>query len=300
MLGMMDSFQPLFEAREATVHCPHVVQTLTEPELIEPVPLFDGWFIGDDPATAAVFEAGKAGRLKAAVQWGIGVDNADFAAAKRGGIPVANTPNMFGNEVADIAMCYVPGLARETFLVDREVRKGNWPKPRAISLRGKRAGVIGYGDIGRNTVTRLRAAGMEVIVYDPAFTVDTRADLRFHPWPNQVDTCDFLVFTCSLTDSSRHMFNDAVLAEVRDGVRIVNVARGPLIDELALIRGLETGKIHSAALDVTEREPLPNDSPLRRFDRCIFGSHNGSNSEDAVQATSVRAIEKLFGFLDGV
>ena len=113
---------------------PDVVQTLTVDELIDIVPQHDGWIIGDDPATFEVFEAGKAGQLKVAVKWGIGVDNVDFAACDRLGIPITNTPGMFGAEVADLAMCYILGLARDAFFIDREVRSGNWPKPAGISL----------------------------------------------------------------------------------------------------------------------------------------------------------------------
>jgi len=297
MLGMMDAFHPIFAQHGAEAHCPQVVQTLSVPELIELVPQFDGWIIGDDPATAEVFEAGKAGNLKAAVKWGIGVDNVDFAACDRLGIPITNTPDMFGAEVADVAVGYVIGLARDTYLIDREVRAGNWPKPRGISLKGKRAGVIGHGDIGRHTITRLQALGMDVIAWDPAFVSrdDTLAPVQ--AWPEQIETCDFLVFTCSLTPSSRHMLNESTLAQAKPGVRVVNVARGPLIAEPALIDALRSGHVDSAALDVMEQEPLPADSPLRGFERCIFGSHNGSNTSDAVAATSKIAIDELMSFL---
>ncbi|MCX7148548.1 MAG: hypothetical protein NTY05_03920, partial [Rhodocyclales bacterium] len=97
---MKETFIPLFAAKGIDLVCPQVVQTLSEAELVELLPDFDGWIIGDDPATRSVFEAGKKGRLKAAVKWGIGVDNVDFAAAREFGIPIANTPLMFGQEVA--------------------------------------------------------------------------------------------------------------------------------------------------------------------------------------------------------
>lgn len=298
MLGMMEQFHPLFADRGASAHCPQVVQTLSVPDLIELVPQFDGWIIGDDPATAAVFEAGKAGRLRAAVKWGIGVDNVDFSACERLGIPISNTPDMFGAEVADIALGYVIGLARETYLIDREVRAGRWPKPRGVSLKGKSAGVVGYGDIGRNTIHRLQSVGMKVFAWDPAFidAPDTMVPIR--AWPEGIGGCDFLVFTCSLTPTSRHMLNAVTLSKAKAGVRVVNVARGPLIDEAALIAALRAEQVHSAALDVMEQEPLPADSALRAFDRCIFGSHNGSNTSDAVAATSRIAIDKLFSFLE--
>ncbi len=122
MLGMIESFRYLFAERGIELSAPNVVQTMSVDELKEIVPQHDGWIIGDDPATREVFEAGKAGNLKAAVKWGIGVDNVDFDACKDLDIPIINTPDMFGREVADVAMGYVIALARETFEIDRAVR----------------------------------------------------------------------------------------------------------------------------------------------------------------------------------
>lgn len=299
MLGMIDSFRPLFEKHGIEVTAAKVVQTLSIEELIQLVPQHDGWIIGDDPATREVFFAGKAGKLKAAVKWGIGVDNVDFAACKELGIPIANTPNMFGAEVADIVMGYMIALARETFQIDNGIRQGQWPKPRGISLAGKTVALIGYGDIGQNTAKRLRAANMKVIAYDhpvvpdsPELSAIQRAD-----WPTRIEEADFIVATCSLTPSSRHMINAEVFAKVKHGVRVINVGRGPVIDELALEAALRSGKAYSAALDVFEIEPLPRESYLRNHPRCVFGSHNASNTDDAVTRTSEIAIAKLMEFL---
>lgn len=125
MLGMIDSFRNIFEKNGIELSTPNVVQTLSIEELMEIVPMHDGWIIGDDPATREVFAAGKSGHLKAAVKWGIGVDNVDFTACKDLEIPITNTPNMFGAEVSDIAVGYVIALARQTFEIDRAVRAGS-------------------------------------------------------------------------------------------------------------------------------------------------------------------------------
>lgn len=299
MLRMIDEFRPIFAKAGVEITTPNVVQVLTVEELKVLVPQHDGWIIGDDPATREVFEAGKAGQLKAAVKWGIGVDNVDFAACKDLGIPIINTPNMFGGEVADVAMSYVLALARETFLIDRSIREGGWPKPRGISTQGRTIGVIGLGDIGRNTVKRALAHDMNVIAWDPGFTAPPAGldAVQVAAWPDRIGECDFLVFTCSLNDKNRHMLNADTLAKAKDGVRVVNVARGPLIKEVDLIDAIRGGKVYSAALDVFEVEPLPMDSPLRGFERCILGSHNGSNTSDGVVRASHRAIDLLFGFL---
>jgi len=299
MLGMIDSFRHIFEEKGIELSAPNVVQTLSVEELKEIVPQHDGWIIGDDPATREVFEAGKAGNLKAAVKWGIGVDNVDFDACKDLNIPIINTPDMFGREVADIAMGYVIALARETFEIDRAVRDGKWIKPRGISLSGKKVALVGFGDIGQSTAKRLLALDMDVIAYDPfADNNPNLPEVEREVWPTRVEEADFIVVTCSLTKSSFHMVNADVFKQAKDGVRVVNVGRGPIIDETSLEDALKSGKVYSAALDVFEVEPLPMDSYLRTHPHCIFGSHNASNTADAVERTSHIAIDKLFNFLN--
>jgi D-3-phosphoglycerate dehydrogenase len=297
MLGQFDLFVDFAAERGLRLHRAEVTQVLSEDELCAVLPDYDGWIIGDDPATRRVFETAQKGRLTAAVKWGIGVDNVDFAACKDLGIPIINTPMMFGAEVADVATAFVIGLARELFSIDRGVRAGHWPKLAGISLLNRRVGVIGLGDIGRHTVTRMQALGMKVVAYDPGVDGDAGfTGLERAAWPDAVEDLDFLVFTCALNKHNIHMLDADVLARCKVGVRIVNVARGPLIDEAALIAALQSGHVYSAALDVFEVEPLPMDSPLRGMDRCIFGSHNGSNTIDGVIRASHTAIERLAGF----
>lgn len=300
MLGMFSEFtEPAREAGFELVAA-KVTQTLSQDELVALVPQYDGWIIGDDPATRRVFEAGKAGRLKAVVKWGIGVDNVDFAACKDLGIPIINTPQMFGAEVADVALAYVIGLARQLFTIDRGVREGGWPKPAGVSLAGKKVALVGFGDIGCALAKRLLACDMEVVAYDPGVVGDGGlSGVQRAIWPERVEEADFVAFTCSLNPRNRHMLNADVLARCKRGVYVVNVARGPLIDEPALVRALQDGHVRAAALDVFEAEPLPADSPLRGMPHCAFGSHNGSNTQDAVRRASHEAMNRLFGFLRG-
>lgn len=298
MLGQIDLFMDYAAERGLKLHPAKVTQILSEDELKAVLPAYDGWIIGDDPATRSVFETAKAGRLRAAVKWGIGVDNVDFLACKDLDIPIVNTPQMFGTEVADLATAFVIGLARQLFLIDRGVRAGEWLKPAGISIAGRRVGVVGLGDIGRNTVTRLQALGLKVVVYDPGVEGDAGiTGLERAAWPEGVENLDFLVFTCALNKHNFHMLNAGVLARCKPGIRIVNVARGPLIDEAALIAALQSGHVHSAALDVFEIEPLPSNSPLREMERIILGTHNGSNTIDGVIRASHTAINRLADFL---
>ncbi len=295
MLGVIDRFEAHFSNCGAELTTPEVVQVLTEEQLIELLPDHDGWIVGDDPATAKVLQAGRDGRLRAVIKWGIGIDNIDLDAIKRLDLRFANTPGMFGSEVADVAMSYVTALARGTFYIDRRIRCGEWPKPRGISLGGKIMALVGVGDIGRNVARRALAADMSVRGYDPAFDPRTvPPEVEQCEWPRGLDEADFIVFTCALTDSNFHMFDSECVSRLKPGVRVVNVARGGLVDEAALVDGLRRGIVHSAALDVMEHEPLLQDSPLREFEKCVFGSHNASNTEEAVIRTTTRAIEELF------
>lgn len=300
MLKQIEEFRPLFIEKGIELVVPNVVQTLTEDELVEIVPQVDGWIIGDDPATYKVFYAGKKGRFKAAVKWGVGTDNVDFKACEQLGIPVDNTPMMFGREVATLTVHYLIGLARHTFHIDREVRKGNWVKPTGISLMGKNAAIIGFGDIGKHTAQLLHSFGMEIMVYDPFVKpmAEEKAMCTFLTWPEQIEQADFIIVTCALNQSTYHLLDSDAIGRMKQGVRIINVSRGPVIDEQALIDGMRSGKVGGAALDVYEQEPLPMDSPLRTFDNCILGTHNASNTIEAVRRASHEAIKKLFKMLE--
>lgn len=293
MLGLFSDFEADFRAAGLQGVPAETSQVLSEAELIEILPEYDGWIIGDDPATRAVVTAANAGKLRAAVKWGVGVDNVDFPAFSDLGIPVENTPGVFGNEVADVALTYTLGLARETYFIDRKIKEQNgWPKPSGISMTGRTVAIVGFGDIGQQTAKRIQACGSNVVVYDP-FVKSVPQPYEIAIWPERLDEADFIIFTCPLTPETKGMFNRALLPLLKHGVMVVNVARGPVIDESSLVEALRGGIVQSAALDVFEIEPLPIDSPLREFDNCIFGSHNGSNSKDAVRRVSRIAIEKI-------
>lgn len=295
----IDRYRGLFADRGIEIELPHLVQQLREPELLEIIDHFDGVIAGDDEFTARVLEGGK--RLKVIAKWGIGVDGIDLDAAKRLGIRVTNTPDVFADEVADVVMGYIILLARQLHKLDRSVRRGGWRKIRGISLRGKVLGVIGVGSIGQAVVKRAIAAGMSITGYDVApipklFVEHTRltvADLK-----KLLETSDFISLNCNLTAANRHMIGAKEFALMKNGVYIINTARGALIDETAMVEALSQGKVAGAALDVFEREPLPLDSPLRKFDNIIFGTHNSSNTAEAVARVNELAIGNLLEGLE--
>lgn len=296
MLNFIDEFKIFFKEKKINIICPSFAQTLPISELVQILPQCDGWIIGDDIADERILKIGSNGKLKAIVKWGIGIDGIDVDACEKYNIKFTNTPGMFGDTVADIAIAYLLCLSREIVQIDRSVREGNWPKNVGISLFNKTVGVVGYGDIGKNIVNKLKVFGVNVIIYDPILDI-TKND-SYKRWPECIELCDFLILSCSLTEGNKKMINNNTIHLMKEGVRIINVARGGLIDEQALVENLNTGKIHSAALDVYETEPLPFNSQIRTHPLCILGSHNASNSFEAVMKTSIKSIDKLFNFLN--
>ena len=313
MIKRIDLYQSELKKYDLEVIIPQFTQVMKEADLIDIIGNYDGWIIGDDPATRAVFEAGKRGNLKAAIKWGVGVDNVDFEACKDLCIPIINTPGVFGREVADNAVGYLIALARQTFTIDRGVKEGKWPKPSGMSLWDKKVALIGFGDIGRNTAKRLLAFDLDVYVSDPGFIKDNdqikciyNPDIIINQELNKchLDTLsnvlkdsDFIVITCALNKSTKHMINKDTISLAKNGVYLVNVGRGPVVKEDDLVKCLKNGKVRGAALDVFEIEPLPLESELRN-QNVIFGSHNSSNTEEAVDKVSVMAISKIYQFLN--
>lgn len=277
---------------------PPIVQQLDEEQLLEIMPDIDGVIAGDDFFTERVIAGSP--RLKIISKWGVGTDAIDKDATARHGIPVTNTPGVFADEVADVAMGYVLMLARGLHRIDRAVRDGHWLKIEGETLRGKTMGIVGVGSIGRAVGLRARAFGMLVIGADPSQTARaaaTEEGIHVTPLTDALSTSDYVVLCCPLTDETRHLINATTLATVNRGMKLVNVARGPLVDEGALVDALKAGTVAAAALDVFEHEPLGRGNPLLDFDTVIVGSHNGSNTTEAVERTSRLALQNLLEHL---
>jgi D-3-phosphoglycerate dehydrogenase len=294
MQNCIDEFRPRLDEYELELILPEIVQQPSEDELIEIIGGFDGMIAGDDPLTARVLD--HAGRMRIISKWGVGIDGIDLDAARARGIPVVNTPGVFGDEVADVAMGYVVMLARQLHRIDASVRAGGWFKHEGRSLSDKVLGVAGFGSIGQAVGARGLGFGMRVLAYDVAEAAGTVAGemgVETLDRDELFRQSDFLVLCSPLTPETRHMVDGRTLALMRPGGYLVNVARGPLVDEAALVEALDSGHLAAAALDVFEQEPLPADSPLRRFEQCVFGSHNASNTREGVLRASARAVDNL-------
>jgi D-3-phosphoglycerate dehydrogenase len=268
-------------------------QFFEEDELKELLPGVVGMIAGDDPLTADVI--GAAPDLKVIIRWGIGMDSVDHAAAAAAGVVVRNTPAVFGDEVADCAFGYVLLLARGHHAVDAAVRAGEWPKVEGISLAGQRLGVVGLGSIGRAIARRGNGFAMDVVAHDPyadpALSVESGVQLL--DLDELLRTSRFVVLASPLTPETHHMIDKAALSLMQPDAFLVNVGRGPLVDEPALVEALAAGTIAGAGLDVFEVEPLPASSPLRTMPNVVLGAHNGSNTRQGVARASAEAVTRL-------
>ena len=265
-------------------------QQFTAAELLEYRDRLVGIIAGDDLLDREFFAG--ASKLKAVIRWGIGMDSVDHDAAREHGVPVRNTPGVFGYEVADSAFGYILNLVRGYIAVDAAVRRGEWPKFEGITLAGTTLGVVGFGAIGRQIAKRGLGFDMKVVAFDPF--VDTAPDgVTLVDLDTLMSTSRFIVLACPLTPETFHLIDAARLDLARSDAYLINVARGPVVCEADLIAALTRGGIAGAGLDVFEVEPLPAASELRSLPNVILGAHNGSNTREGVTRASKTAVDFL-------
>ncbi|MGY4712349.1 phosphoglycerate dehydrogenase [Mycolicibacterium sp. CBM1] len=265
-------------------------QQFTAAELLEYRSRLVGIIAGDDELSRDFFAG--APNLQTVIRWGIGMDSVDHEAAREHKVSVRNTPGVFGQEVADSAFGYILNLARGYITVDSAVRRGEWPKWEGITLAGTRLGIVGFGAIGREIAKRGHGFDMDVVAYDPFVTAGP-ADVAIMDLDTVLRTSRFIVLACPLTPETTHLINEERLALVQPDAYLVNVARGPVVAEAALINALTTNRLAGAALDVFEIEPLPMDSALRSLPNVVLGAHNGSNTRQGVERASATAVDFL-------
>ena len=272
---------------------------LGEGELCAVVGDYDGLAVRSaTKVTARVLDA--AGNLKVIGRAGIGVDNIDLAAATGRGVVVMNTP--FGNSVttAEHALALMLALARRVPAADRSTRAGKWEKSRFVGteLAGKVLGLIGCGNIGAIVADRAQGLKMRVIVYDPYLAPERALDLGVErvSFEDLLARADLISLHAPLTESTRNMVDRAALASTKPGVRIVNCARGGLIDEAALYDAIQSGHVAGAALDVFAEEPARS-SPLFELDEVVVTPHLGASTAEAQEKVAVQIAEQIADYL---
>ncbi|MDT4969023.1 MAG: D-3-phosphoglycerate dehydrogenase / 2-oxoglutarate reductase [Acidobacteriota bacterium] len=273
---------------------------LTAEQLLESVKHCDGLIVrSETKVTPEVMDA--ATRLRVIGRAGVGVDNIDVPAATSRGIVVMNAPD--GNTIttAEHTIALLVSLARQVPQANESLRKGRWDRKRflGVELQGKTLGVIGLGRIGRVVANRARAFGMNIIAYDPFIAPEQARDLESElgTLDEVFARADFLTVHTPLTAETRGVINAHAFSKMKRGVRIINCARGGLVDENALLAAIKEGIVAGAALDVFEREPPPADHPLLALDQVIATPHLGASTAEAQEGVAFTVAEQMRDYL---
>ncbi len=273
---------------------------LTPEELIACVGEYDALLIrSGTKATAAVIEAAE--RLKIIGRAGVGVDNIDVDAATKKGIIVMNTPGGNTLSTAEHTLTMILALSRQIAEASASLKSGKWERKKfmGVELFGKTLGVIGLGRIGAELARRAQKFGMKVCAYDPYINLDVaqRLGVEVLELPQLLEKSDYVSLHLPLTGRTKHIIDKKAMDMMKSGARLINCARGGLVDEDALVGALNSGSLAGAALDVFEQEPPPSDHPLFKMPQVVLTPHLGASTEEAQQKVSLAVAEQVVDFL---
>jgi D-3-phosphoglycerate dehydrogenase / 2-oxoglutarate reductase len=243
-------------------------------------------------------------RCKVIGRFGLGVDNIDIPVATACGITVTYVPDYCMHEVSDHAMALLLALARKIPFSDRLVQAGRWEMPAVVPIRrlaGRTLGLVGFGNIPRALAPKAKAFGLRVVTHDPYVSreVLAAAGVEGLSFDDLLATSDYVSIHAPLLPATRGLLNAQAFAKMKKGALLVNTARGPLIDEAALVAALDAGQVGGAALDVVTTEPLAQDSPLKGRDNVILTPHTGFYSVEALEELQSKCARDVARVLSG-
>lgn len=256
--------------------------------------------------TREIIESAR--NLRGIIKYGVGVDNIDVETATRLGIIVANVPDYAVETVADHAMGLLLALSRRIMVADRMMRSrslGSWASPpttlKGVDLKGKCLGLLGVGRIGRAVSERAKGFGMSVVAFDPYVPKEMGREMgvELMTFDQVLEKSDFISIHSPLTEETRAMINEKSIAKMKDGVIIINTARGPLIDHAALVVALKSGKVGGAGLDVLQSEPPSPDDPVFSFDNVVLTPHIAYYTSEAIGRLEMSAVGHAIDILQG-
>jgi D-3-phosphoglycerate dehydrogenase len=255
---------------------------------------------GQSRVTSAVIEAGP--RLRVIGRAGVGVDNIDLEAAKKHNVTVVNAPTATTVAVAELTFALLLAVARGIPRADASMKQGQWAKKEfeGVELHGKTLGIIGFGRIGMEVARRAAAFGMNVIIYDPNVKEHELVHGNAEPVSLQdlFAWSDFISLHLPLNVQTRDLLGPLAFSQMKDGVRIINTARGGIIDEAALLDALDSGKVAGVGLDVFGKEP-PGLTPLLSHPRVITTPHIGAQTVEAQARAAVEIAQEVLSVLQG-
>lgn len=294
MLPVLDRFADFFADNDIEVVTTEVNERLEEADLLKLVGDIDGAICGDDRFTERVLDA--APKLKVISKWGTGIDSIDKEAAEKRGVKVCRTLDAFTHPVADSVLGYILAFARRLPWMDRQMKQGVWDKIPGRALNECVLGVIGVGCTGSATLRRAKAFGMklygnDIREIDSSFIEETGVEMVSKD--ELFKRSDFVSINCDLNETSRHLMSAPQFEAMKDTAVMLNLARGPIVDETALVDALQSGRIAGAVMDVFEHEPLPKDSPLLQMDNVMLAPHNSNSSPKAWERVHLSTLNQL-------
>lgn len=269
-------------------------------QLIEIIPEYEALIVrSETKVTPQILDA--ATRLRIIGRAGVGVDNIDVPAATARGVIVVNAPDGNTMTTAEHTVALLCALARKVPQAHSDLRAGSWNKKKfvGVELRGKTLGIVGLGRIGRVVASRARAFEMRVVAFDPFVSPEQAQafDIELAPLDDVFAQADFLTVHTPLTKETRGIIGRDAFSKMKRGVRVINCARGGLIDEAALYEAIKEGTVAGAALDVFEQEPPPSDNPLLELDEVIITPHLGASTKEAQEGVAVTVAEEIRDYL---
>lgn len=275
--------------------------SLSEKDLIKVIKKYDGILCGDDEINKNVIDIAK--NLKVISKWGTGMNSIDLEYAKKKKIKVFNSPKAFVESVSKYAFGMLINLARGIHLMHLSILRNRWEKFSGISLSNKKLGVIGFGNIGSEIAKLGKSMGFKILVNDINQNLKKKILQRGYKFLTKkrlIQLSDFIIICADLNNTSYHLFDKKEFKIAKKNLVLINIARGPLINEKELVKSLKKNKHLKAGLDVLEIEPLPKKSYLRNSKNVLLSSHNAFNTIDAVEKTNDDSINNIIKGLKNV
>ncbi|MBC7327375.1 phosphoglycerate dehydrogenase, partial [bacterium] len=276
---------------------------LPKEEIIKRIGEFDALMVrSGTKVTRDIIEAGE--KLKIIGRAGVGVDNIDVEAATEKGIVVVNSPGGNTRAAAEHTIALMLALARNIPQAHLSLKQGEWKRSKfmGVEIYGKTLGIIGLGRIGREVAKRAQGLGMEVIAYDPYISEELaeRLNIQLLDLESLLSKADIVTVHTPLTKETRHLLGEKELRKMKKGAKIINTARGGIIDEQALVKVIEEGILSGAAIDVFEQEPPPPDHPLLKLEQVIVTPHLGASTVEAQEYVAVDVAQQIVNFFKGI
>jgi D-3-phosphoglycerate dehydrogenase len=273
---------------------------LSEDEIVDLVGEYDAHIIrSGTQVNSRIIQAAK--KMKVIGRAGVGLDNVDVEAATRQGIIVMNTPGGNNITTAEHTVSLLLALSRKIPAANRSMKSSLWEKSRfmGVEVYRKTAGIVGLGRIGAEVGLRLKALGMQVVVYDPYISKEavSKSEFKLVELDDLLKNADFITFHTPLTRQTHHMIDEQALQKTKKGVFLINCARGGIIDEIALAQAIKSGHIAGAALDVFEKEPPDKDNPLLELNEVICTPHIGASTVEAQENVAVAVAYQIIDVL---